>query len=70
MKKLPQKLLLFIFMIALVPTGYSQTNKTDLKILYVGTNPDKPLSDREKRIYTNLERKVALRKTRANALNL
>ncbi|WBU88649.1 hypothetical protein [Cellulophaga omnivescoria] len=66
MKNLFQKLLLFIFMIALVPTGYSQTKKNDLKILYVGTNPDKPLSDREKSIYTNLERKVALRKTRAN----
>lgn len=66
MKNSLHKILLIIIMIALVPTGYSQTQKSNLKILYVGTNPDKPLTDREKRITNNLERKVALRKSRTN----
>lgn len=47
-------------------TGTEPPTKSSLKILYVGTNPDKPLTDREKERLIDPDREVALRKTRAS----
>ncbi|UMB60842.1 hypothetical protein MHL31_01185 [Lutibacter sp. A80] len=53
--------LLFIF----ITTSYGQIEKSNLKILYVGNNPDKPLSEREiSRISSNIDRAKEFRKTR------
>lgn len=66
--KLSIKSIIIVALVVLTAgiSGYSQIEKSNLKILYVGTDPDKPLSDRETRMAANIERKVALRKARAN----
>ena len=50
------------------PDASSEANtaqKSDLSILYVGTNPEKPLTDRDRQRTANPDRAVKLRQTRA-----
>ena len=55
--------ILTMLLVLIVSTVFGQVKKSDLKILYVGVNPDKELSERDKR-GGHLERFVELRKTR------
>ncbi|GAA4234612.1 hypothetical protein GCM10022291_14440 [Postechiella marina] len=66
MKHLLKQALLLILTIGLSLPTFGQSKKSDLKILYVGTNPDKPISERDLKYSTNPDRKLALQKKRAS----
>ncbi|MCG8582105.1 MAG: hypothetical protein MI866_19425 [Bacteroidales bacterium] len=63
MKILKRILCLMLIAMASVST-FGQIQKSDLSILYVGSNPDKPLTEREKQRTMHPDRAAELRKTR------
>jgi len=59
-----KKIFVFIMlMLIAVTSAFSQVEKSNLKVLYVGVNPNKELSERDK-IGGNIDRLIELRKTR------
>ncbi|MCF7568283.1 hypothetical protein L3X37_07890 [Sabulilitoribacter arenilitoris] len=69
MRRLFKSVILITLTITITVPSFGQDKKSDLKILYVGANPDKPLSEREKRYALNPERKLELQKRRATDFN-
>ncbi|MDE5421954.1 hypothetical protein L3073_07015 [Ancylomarina sp. DW003] len=58
-----------ILMVAFLPvqgSSMSKNDKSDLTILYVGTNPDKPLSKRDKAYALDTVRVIEMQKNRAS----
>ncbi|WP_372937841.1 hypothetical protein [Seonamhaeicola sp.] len=65
MKYIFKNIILLVLTTTISISVLGQTKKSDLKILYVGTNPDKPLSERELKYSANPDRKIELQKKRA-----
>lgn len=65
MKSLIKISFVIILMLVVSVNAISQIEKSDLKILYVGTNPDKPLSKRDKAYALDTVRVMEMRKARS-----
>ena len=64
MKKILSYTIVALFLFNGLLTTAQEVEKSPLKILYVGVNPDKELTDSDKQRTTNPDRTIELRKTR------
>lgn len=66
MKTIKRLFVSLTLVVCILGSSFAQINKSDLKILYVGVNPDKEMTEKEKQRVANPERMAALIKTRTS----